>query len=357
MYKRQNNNDDWVIPSYNIHPSKGGAHRWSTLSEKLKAKKPNYSLQDPRGFIEMVQDETKLNKYLAHIEKGLGSIDKFLSGNKIDMLGFLDTESAYIYLITVVIPFLQNESARALEKQGETMKQVSKTFDKWNEIQDEINGFSKIIETIKKKGLIDESGKLKITNIVDYVSKYDGKNYKVVWIKDDDQSFKPLIDAKKSIDAKINEMKTLLENLEGKLPSSQKSLITTMKELTSQLALKREKEYNFYYHPSGKSELRFEIRDDFVNLPNNKDFEYMRKFIFSTMRNEYFFIADADQTKFKAYMDNIAQGITALTSISNMTQQELQIATQYYNSLLGLQKSAFDSINKVVQIATKSPGH
>ena len=83
----------------------------------------------------------------------------------------------------------------------------------------------------------------------------------------------------------------------------------------------------------------------------------MRKFIFSTMRNEYFFIADADQTKFKAYMDNIAQGITALTSISNMTQQELQIATQYYNSLLGLQKSAFDSINKVVQIATKSPGH
>ena len=50
-------------------------------------------------------------------------------------------------------------------------------------------------------------------------------------------------------------------------------------------------------------------------------------------------------------MDNIAQGITALTSISNMTQQELQIATQYYNSLLGFQKSAQDSLNKIVQTA------
>ena len=63
------------------------------------------------------------------------------------------------------------------------------------------------------------------------------------------------------------------------------------------------------------------------------------------------FFINPDQTKFKAYMDNIAQGITALTSISNMTQQELQIATQYYNSLLGFQKSAQDSLNKIVQTA------
>jgi len=50
-------------------------------------------------------------------------------------------------------------------------------------------------------------------------------------------------------------------------------------------------------------------------------------------------------------MDNLAQGVTALTSISNMTQQQLQINTQYYNSLLGFQKSSQDSVNKLIQAA------
>lgn len=225
-----------------------------------------------------------------------------------------------------MIPFLQKESAEALEKQGQAMEQVSKAFDKWNEIQDEINNFNKIIEDIKKKGLIDESGNLKITNIVDYKSEFDNyRNYKIVWIEDPDHSFKPLIDAKESLDAKINEMRKLLKNVENKLPSSQKTLITTLKELTANLVLKREKNYRFYYFPDDKSSLRFEIIEDLVNLPNNKDFEYMKKFIFSAMRDKYLFMVDKDQTKFKTYMDNISQGITALTSISNMTQQELQL--------------------------------
>ncbi|MGL4348696.1 MAG: hypothetical protein ACRCSV_04495 [Chlamydiales bacterium] len=60
-------------------------------------------------------------------------------------------------------------------------------------------------------------------------------------------------------------------------------------------------------------------------------------------------ISDSDQSKFKSYVDNIAQGITALTSISNMAQQQLQIDTQYYNSLLGLQKSGFDSLTRTIQ--------
>lgn len=67
---------------------------------------------------------------------------------------------------------------------------------------------------------------------------------------------------------------------------------------------------------------------------------------------DFFTVAkDSDQTVFKAYMDNLGQGITALTSISNMTQQQLQIDTQYYNSLLGFQKSAQDSLNKTIQTA------
>lgn len=60
-------------------------------------------------------------------------------------------------------------------------------------------------------------------------------------------------------------------------------------------------------------------------------------------------ITDSDQTRFKSYMDNVAQGITALTSISNMAQQELQIDTQYYNSLLGLQKGGMDSLTRTIQ--------
>lgn len=60
-------------------------------------------------------------------------------------------------------------------------------------------------------------------------------------------------------------------------------------------------------------------------------------------------ISDSDQTQFKAYMDILAQGVTALTSISNMSQQQLQIDTQYYNSLLGLQKGGMDSLTKSIQ--------
>lgn len=60
-------------------------------------------------------------------------------------------------------------------------------------------------------------------------------------------------------------------------------------------------------------------------------------------------ISDSDQTQFKSYMDNLAQGVTALTSVSNMVQQQLQLDTQYYNSLLGLQKAGMDSLTKTVQ--------
>lgn len=60
-------------------------------------------------------------------------------------------------------------------------------------------------------------------------------------------------------------------------------------------------------------------------------------------------ITDSDQTQFKTYMDNLGQGVTALTSVSNMAQQQLQIDTQYYNSLLGLQKGGMDSLTKTIQ--------
>lgn len=333
----------------------------STLIEKIDRMEPTTAFVAVQGIV--IPTLKQLKKDFSHLSPRVKPTDlpspMQLASTKESMLlklKSLDTQAAFIYLATVLIPFLQKESAEALEKQGQVMEQVSKAFDKWNEIQDDINNFNKIIEDIKKKGLIDESGNLKITNIVDYKSEFDNyRNYKIVWIEDPDHSFKPLIDAKESLDAKINEMQKLLKNLENKLPSSQKTLITTLKELTANLVLKREKNYTFYYFPDNKSSLRFEIREDLVNLPNNKDFEYMKKFIFSAMRDEYLFMVDKDQTKFKTYMDNISQGITALTSISNMTQQELQVATQYHNSLLGLQKTAYDAINKVIQVATKTP--
>lgn len=333
----------------------------STILEKIDLMEPATAFVAVQGIV--VPTLNQLKKDLSYLSASLKPSDLPSPMQLADTresiflkLKSLDAQAAFMYLTTVVIPFLQNESAKVLEKQGKMMEQVSKAFDKWNEIQDGINNFNKIIADIKKKGLIDESGNLKITNIVDYKSEFDNyRNYKIVWIEDPDNSFKPLIDAKESLDAKINEMQNLLKDLESKLPPSQKTLITTLKELTTNLVLKREKNYRFYYFPDNKSSLRFEIREDLVNLPNNKDFDYMKKFIFSAMRDEYLFMVDEDQTKFKAYMDNISQGITALTSISNVTQQELQLASQYHNTLLGLQKTAYDAISKVVQVATKTP--
>lgn len=111
-----------------------------------------------------------------------------------------------------------------------------------------------------------------------------------------------------------NEIEDLLEKVKKDLPGTTESLVTTMKELTQQLVTKFPK--------------------DFYKIAN-----------------------DSDQTAFKSYMDILGQGTTALTSISNMTQQALQISTQYYNSLLGLQKNALESLNKVIQIATKNPNY
>lgn len=121
-------------------------------------------------------------------------------------------------------------------------------------------------------------------------------------------------DLKLKIENIASEIEDLLDKVKKDLPATTASLVTTMKELTQQLVTKFPK--------------------DFYKISN-----------------------DADQTAFKSYIDILGQGITALTSISNTTQQMLQISTQYYNSLLGLQKSALESLNKVIQIATKNPSY
>lgn len=228
-------------------------------------KNSNEKVENPIGLLEMTQDPKKMKDFLSNVTESLEQINSLSNkGLHYLMLKSLPTEEAYIYLIVILLPFLQNESAKELEKQGETMKLVSQIYEKWNLMQDLVN-----LEI--KKDNKDSSAELslKIQNIA-------------------------------------SEIKILLEKAKTKLPPSTNSLLVTLKELSQQLVTKFPK--NFY------------------EMAKNPD-----------------------QTNFKAYMDIFGQGITALTSISNVTQQTLQIATQYYNSLLGFQKSAQDSVNKTIQ--------
>lgn len=321
---------------------------------KNNQQKGSESAENPTGLLEMVQDSKKLEDYLANVNSGINRIDHFYKSKDIHFLklGALSTEKAYVYLITVLLPFLQNETAETLEKQGLTMKQVSRLYNKWNEIQDEINQLSKHTKIIEKEGIVKD-GKFNIDLIYDYTDK-KGEKWKIVRIKDEKKYLEKLFNAKNIIKKKVQELKKLLADIEKKLPIASQTLINTMKKLTDKLMLgdpTKEGSYNFYHFPD-TDEVRFEVPIHTIpDFTNNNDKDKMNKIIKTFTDEAFGFFMDPDQTKFKAYMDNIAQGITALTSISNMTQQQLQIDTQYYNSLLGFQKSAQDSLNKIVQTA------
>lgn len=321
---------------------------------KNNQQKGSESAENPTGLLEMVQDSKKLEDCLGNVNSGINRIDHFYKSKDIHFLklGALSTEKAYVYLITVLLPFLQNETAETLEKQGQTMKQVSRLYDKWNEIQDEINQLSKHTKIIEKEGIIKD-GKFNINLIYDYTDK-KGEKWKIVRIKDEKKYLEKLFNAKNIIKKKVQEVKKLLADIEKKLPLASQTLINTMKKLTDKLVLGdpiKEGSYNFYHFPD-TDEVRFEVPIHMIpDFTNNNDKDKMNKIIKTYTDEAFGFFMDPDQTKFKAYMDNIAQGITALTSISNMTQQQLQIDTQYYNSLLGFQKSAQDSLNKIVQTA------
>lgn len=239
-------------------------------------------IKNPVGLLEMVldKDTSKKDDYLSNISNGLDSAEELLAnvGKYSRMLdreeilkhfNSLSTEEAYMYLITTVLPMLQNESTESLEAQGNTMKLISGIYDKWNSIQDLIN------DATKKD---NQQGAVAADNL--------GNQIKEI----------------------VQDIQYQLKRARISLPASAHSLLDTMKELSNKL--------------------KTEYPKDFFKVAQ-----------------------DSDQTAFKAYMDNIGQGITALTSISNMTQQQLQIDTQYYNSLLGFQKSSQDSVNKIIQTA------
>lgn len=238
-------------------------------------------VKNPVGLLEMVLDKntSRKDEYLGILANGNDSVDELLAnvGKYSRMLRReeilkhfkgLSTEKAYMYLITTVLPMLQEESTANLEEQGNTMKLISGVFDKWNSIQDLIN---KSIQQNQQDAVAADKLGNDIKRIVQDI-QYQLKRARIY------------------------------------LPPSAESLLNTIRDLSNKLV---------------------------TEYP--KDFFKVAK--------------DSDQTVFKAYMDNLGQGITALTSISNMTQQQLQIDTQYYNSLLGFQKSAQDSLNKTIQTA------
>lgn len=296
------------------------------------------------------ENKIRFAKSLEEIDKSLRDIRAFSSTKEyhLQKLKSLGTQAAYIYAVNTFLPFLQKQSAATLEEKGNTMKQISKLYNKWNEIQEEINEMSTNIKELFKNKVIKDQ-KVAFWDIINY------NGYKVGKFNDPKQIFQGLLKSKKKIDEKLEEFRNLLEQVETKLPSSARSLIETLKELSANLELNKSKDFNFYYWD--ENEMRFEILAKDANLKDNKDYDKMNELLMERLEEVYGFFISPDQTKFKSYMDNIAQGITALTSISNMTQQEVQIASQYYNSLLGLQKNGFDSIMKVIQIAAKAPNH
>lgn len=299
----------------------------------------------------LAENKKIFNRSLSEIDKSLRDIHAFSSSKEYHLkkLRSMGTQAAYMYAVTVFLPFLQSQSAETLEEKGNTMKQISNLYNKWNEIQEEINDMSTSIKELFQNKVIKDQ-KVDFWNIISY------RGYKVGKFNDPKHIFEGLLKSKKNIENKLEEFKELLKQVEKKLPSSAHSLIATLKELSDNLELNRTKDdFNFYYWKG--QEMRFEILAKDANLRDNKDYDKMNELLMDRLEKVYGFFISPDQTQFKAYMDNIAQGITALTSISNMTQQEVQIATQYHNSLLGLQKNGFDSITKVVQIATKTPNY
>ena len=238
-------------------------------------------IKNPVGLLEMVldKDSAKRDNYLKTLGNGLDSAEElFVNVGRYSRmlrreevfkhLKTLGTEEAYMYLITTVLPMLQDESSASLEEQGNTMQLIAGIYDKWNSIQRLINQAVK--EPNQGAEAADKLGN-KIKDIV-------------------------------------QEIEYQLKRARMYLPSSAYTLLETMKNLSDKLIT--------------------EYPKDFFKVAT-----------------------DSDQTAFKTYMDNLAQGVTALTSISNMTQQQLQINTQYYNSLLGFQKSSQDSVNKLIQAA------
>lgn len=238
-------------------------------------------IKNPVGLLEMMldKDTTKKDEYLKTIGNGLDSVEElFVNVGKYSRmlrreevfkhLKKLGPEEAYMYLITTVLPMLQDESSSRLEEQGNAMQLISGIYDKWNSIQKLIN------ESIKQS----DQGAVAADNL--------GNKIKGI----------------------VQDIEYQLKRARMYLPSSGHALLDTMKELSNKLV---------------------------TEYP--KDFFKVAK--------------DSDQTAFKTYMDNLGQGVTALTSISNMSQQQLQMDSQYYNSLLGFQKSSQDSVNKIIQSA------
>lgn len=236
-------------------------------------------IKNPVGLLEMVldKDSSRKDDYLSVLENGQDSVDELVANvgkysrmlerdGILEHFNTLSTEKAYMYLITTVLPMLQNESTESLEEQGNTMKLISSIFDKWNSMQDLIN--KSIQQNVQDASAADKLGR----------------------------------DIKKI----AQDIQYQLKRAKMYLSPSSESLLNTIKDLSNKLITEYPKEF-------------FKVAKD------------------------------SDQTVFKAYIDNLSQGITALTSISNMTQQQLQIDTQYYNSLLGFQKSSQDSINKIIQ--------
>lgn len=392
---------------------------WVAWDERTK----NKGSPNPTGFLDLVQNKKKFAKYIEGIDKSFQDIDKFTSTKEFHLLKLklLDTQSAYVYLTTVFIPFLQNEAAISLDKQGKRMELISKVFDRWNEIQNEVTQVarnSKEIHQWIKEGKVDSNYNL-----------YKDKNYKEKETDNDKlekwSAFKSFLFNLKN---KQTQVRQLLDDMKKKFPDSMKSLIETMKKLTSKILeipitreaqdlssflkvleksnqelrliseietlekendpLERRKKKlqewmahlkrklgdyfhwddevlnffwpSFYKEKKSWNEYRLEIEQIDKNM--NANIEQIKNKKKELLQKEKERVAqpdirltllswmiNSDQTQFKNYMDILGQGVTALTSISNMTQQMLQIDTQYYNSLLALQKVGQDTLNKTIQ--------
>lgn len=288
--------------------------------------------ENPIGFLEMVvnPDQTKYQEYMKLLTKALEKTKDLLAplkkGILFEPLSTLSTEKAYMYLITTLLPELQNQASDSIEQMGELMKQISRVFDKYTDIQNEINFIKKIA-----KKFMDERGQY-----------FTGQDWK---------DFERFRDLRTNINIKLGEIEGLLKDVERKIPPTAQTLISTLREINDKLLImpsisdKWDPKTNKYDgkgwvgKDNGGSEFTIEWND------KNNPLGLIES------------ILDPDQTRFKVYIDNLGQATTSMTSISNMTQQEVQIASQYYNSLLGFQKSAFDSLNKVIQNALRPPNN
>lgn len=230
----------------------------------------------------------------------------------LQQLSKMDPQTAFVYMLAVVIPALQDKQTIKMEEFAKDEKIEADLLDEWNKVRSLINDMQQNIAKMPKFG--------------EHLTK-DQEDALVKFQKD----MKDLKSTMQDLQDKIKDARATLPDSAKSLLDSLQNSLTNLQDLPKQPS---EVWSNDYWISTKDHRWGWD--------PTNPEDGTMSDYVgFEKM------ITNSDQTEFTAYTSNISTGLTALTSTSNITQNMLQMATQQYNSISALLKAGYDCINKV----------